>query len=74
MARPIKTKPGHIETYVDASGEHRWRFVASNGKILATSSEGYKRERDMESAMLSVFGERLAEIEFKKNKKTTRKP
>jgi len=34
------------EVYQDASGEWRWRYVASNGRILASSSEGYVRKDD----------------------------
>ena len=36
----------HFEVYKDAKGEWRWRFVAANGKIIATSSEGYTKKPD----------------------------
>ena len=29
------------EFYVDAAGEHRWRMVAGNGRIVADSAEGF---------------------------------
>jgi len=32
--------------YKDAKGEWRWRLVASNGRIIADSGEGYKSERE----------------------------
>ena len=35
-----------FELYKDNAGEFRWRFVASNGKIIATSSEGYTAKVD----------------------------
>jgi uncharacterized protein YegP (UPF0339 family) len=36
-----------IETYRDATGEHRWRCRATNGRIVATSGEGYGNKQDM---------------------------
>jgi uncharacterized protein len=35
-----------FELYKDNAGEFRWRFVATNGRIIATSSEGYKAKGD----------------------------
>lgn len=35
-----------FEIYQDSSQEYRWRFKASNGAIVAVSSEGYVREFD----------------------------
>lgn len=32
---------GHFEVFEDAAGEYRWRLVASNGRIIADSGEGY---------------------------------
>lgn len=32
--------------YRDRKGEYRWRLRARNGRIIATSGEGYKRKRD----------------------------
>lgn len=34
------------ELYRDSRREWRWRLRASNGRILATSSEGYRRKDD----------------------------
>ncbi len=35
MAQP------RVEFYSDAAGEVRWRFKAANGRIVATSGEGF---------------------------------
>ena len=32
--------------FKDSRGEHRWTLVASNGKTIADSGEGYKNESD----------------------------
>ena len=34
--------------YKDNRGEWRWSYAASNGQIIAVSSEGYKRRADCE--------------------------
>jgi uncharacterized protein YegP (UPF0339 family) len=34
------------EYYKDKKGEWRWRLVASNGRIIADSGEGYSSERE----------------------------
>lgn len=41
-----------IEKYRDTAGELRARVVASNGKILFVTSEGYKDERDLDNAIM----------------------
>lgn len=30
-----------LTIYTDTAGEHRWRLVAANGRIVADSAEGY---------------------------------
>jgi len=35
-----------FEVYKDKKGEWRWRLRASNSKIIADSSEGYKDKKD----------------------------
>jgi uncharacterized protein YegP (UPF0339 family) len=37
-----------FELYRDKAGEYRWRFVSGNGRIIATSSEGYQKKTDCE--------------------------
>ena len=40
-----------FEPYKDNAGEYRWRFVSSNGRIIATSSEGYKAKGDCQNGI-----------------------
>ena len=32
----------HVELFTDPTGDHRWRAIARNGEIVATSGEGYR--------------------------------
>ena len=32
----------HVQLFTDTTGDHRWRAVARNGEIVATSGEGYR--------------------------------
>jgi uncharacterized protein YegP (UPF0339 family) len=34
-------KKGKVEFFKDKKGEYRWKLLASNGRIIADSSEGY---------------------------------
>lgn len=34
------------EFYKDSAGGWRWRRIASNGKIIGASSQGYKNHQD----------------------------
>jgi uncharacterized protein YegP (UPF0339 family) len=36
----------HYEHYEDSKGEWRWRPKASNGRVIAGSSEGYSSESE----------------------------
>ena len=40
-----------FETYEDKGKEFRWRCKASNGQVVASSSEGYKNKKDCEHAV-----------------------
>lgn len=40
-----------FETYEDNEKKFRWRLKASNGQIIATSSQGYKAKVDCEHAV-----------------------
>jgi uncharacterized protein YegP (UPF0339 family) len=40
-----------FELYKDKAGEFRWRFVAANGRIIATSSESYKAKGDCQNGI-----------------------
>ena len=44
-----------VEYYrTEKSREHRWRITATNGRIIASSSEGYKNKSDMDNNIRSV--------------------
>lgn len=43
-----------FEIYKDAGGQYRWRFTASNGKIIAVSSESYVNKSDCQAAIALV--------------------
>lgn len=43
-----------FEVYRDSANEWRWRLVASNGKIIADSGEGYKSKQGARRGIQSV--------------------
>lgn len=43
-----------IEKYEDKAGEWRWRLKATNGKIIATSGEGYNSKSNADRAIDTV--------------------
>ncbi len=43
-----------FELYVDGAGEWRWRLVATNEEIIATSGEGYVSKQGAERGIESV--------------------
>lgn len=52
-----QTESGHgdrFELFKDAAGEWRWRLRAGNGKIVATSGEGYRRRDDAQTGISIV--------------------
>lgn len=55
--RGKNTTAGKFEVYKDKKGEFRWRFVATNGEIIADGGEGYSTKQNA----LDVIGS------FKKN-------
>jgi uncharacterized protein YegP (UPF0339 family) len=55
-----------FELYKDNAGEFRWRFVSTNGRIIATSSEGYKAKGDCQNGIDLIKREGpVAEVEEK---------
>ncbi len=46
-----------FELYKDKKGEFRWRFISSNGRILATPSEGYKKKVDCQNGIALIKGD-----------------
>jgi uncharacterized protein YegP (UPF0339 family) len=43
------------ESYQDVGGAWRWRLVAGNGQIVATSGEGYVKRAHAELMVESIF-------------------
>jgi uncharacterized protein len=41
--------------YKDAKNEFRWRLIARNGKIVADSSESYKRQKSCDQIILKIL-------------------
>jgi uncharacterized protein len=44
----------NFEYYEDNKKEHRWRLKATNGQVIASSSEGYKAKADAEKAVATI--------------------
>lgn len=44
----------HFELFEDRAGEHRWRMIASNGRIVADSGEGYSSKSGARRAIENV--------------------
>lgn len=64
-ASPASQRSGlRFELYRDPSGEFRWRLRAGNGRIVATSGEGYNTKANCRNAIdLVRNGARTARIE-----------
>lgn len=43
--KPPHERTRFVEVYKDQGGLWRWRLISRNGRIVATSGEGYRRER-----------------------------
>jgi uncharacterized protein YegP (UPF0339 family) len=44
----------YFKIYLDSQRQYRWRFTASNGKIIAVSSESYVRKTDCEHSIALI--------------------
>lgn len=44
-----------LEMYKDSKSEWRWRLKASNGRIVATSGEGFKRRGACNTSWMAVW-------------------
>jgi hypothetical protein len=44
----------HVEVYVDAAGENRWRINVDDD-IVADSGEGYKNRKDLLNSLFGIF-------------------
>lgn len=42
--------------YKDNAGEYRWKYQASNAKIIADSGEGYNRKADCQHGIDLIKG------------------
>jgi len=49
--------------YQDRAGEWRWRLLAANNRIVATSGEGYTRMRDCERAITGALRATAAPVQ-----------
>jgi uncharacterized protein YegP (UPF0339 family) len=47
----LKHNDGSYQAYIDARGEHRWRFRAHNGRVVADCAEGYDSESNCQRAI-----------------------
>lgn len=52
-------KPRRVHLYRDKAGEWRWRCVATNGKNVGGSEEGYKNYHHCLGMAWSIFGEKV---------------
>ena len=52
-----------FQVYADAAGEWRWRLVAGNDQVIATSGEGYRDRADCLHGIELVKGSRDAKVE-----------
>lgn len=43
-----------FEIYTDESGACRWRLLASDGQLMATSKETYTRSEDVRRAIVAL--------------------
>jgi uncharacterized protein YegP (UPF0339 family) len=49
-----------LEVFADLAGEWRWRMVAGNGRIVATSGEAFASKGNAERAAEMIAGEMAA--------------
>lgn len=55
-----------FQIFKDVAGEWRWRLVAANGRIIASSGEGYKNRShaiEMVGKIMDIEGEQV-NVEF----------
>ena len=53
-----------FEMYQDAKDEYRWRLKADNGKILATSGQGYKDKSDCTKGVERIQTDANTKLKF----------
>lgn len=52
----VSRPPIMLEFYQDKAGEHRWRMRGRNGRIVASSSEGYSTKWGCRRAARKFLG------------------
>jgi uncharacterized protein YegP (UPF0339 family) len=66
IGRRLKEDPMRFETYRDPAGSFRWRLLATNGKIITDSGEGYPRRdlahRAVATLQTSVLTARIVDV------------
>jgi hypothetical protein len=58
----MTTTPGRLELAIRENDEHRWWIVATNGNHVASSTEGYRDERDMDRSLVITLEVLLADL------------
>ncbi|HVK14595.1 MAG TPA: DUF1508 domain-containing protein [Gemmataceae bacterium] len=53
-----------FEVYQDAKDLHRWRLSSANGKVLATSGQGYKARADLTRAIERIKSDADTKLKF----------
>lgn len=53
-----------VEIFLDNAGEWRWRYVRSNGRMMADSGEGYKNKGDAVAAAEFLFKSPKLDLTF----------
>ena len=53
-----------FEIYQDSKEQHRWRLKADNGKILATSGQGYKAKADCKKGIERIKSDADTKLKF----------
>jgi uncharacterized protein YegP (UPF0339 family) len=43
-----------FEIYMDETGAYRWRLLASDGQVMATSKESYPHREDVRRAVIAL--------------------
>ncbi len=56
IAHPVEVYQTRTKKSLYLNKEWRWRITANNGKVVASSSEGYKNKEDLITNMASIVG------------------
>lgn len=64
QARPVADDKLKFEIYEDKGGDTRWRLKSANGKILATSGQGYKAKGDCKKAVENIKANADGKLKF----------